>query len=169
MSEGWAADVAVHRPVRIELRMIECIEGFETKFERFAFGDFRRLTESDVKIIDARSVEEPPGRCSGRAQSIRGEERRVEKWKAVSRVAVDLQGSGMKIRQINTNGIDPVILYINQCVVAETSEGDRQACRKTSDAGYRPSLSQTVRRAEQFLKRQLVVVADDEIVFDIER
>jgi hypothetical protein len=40
--------------------MVEGVEGFETEFERLAFGKFCHLVESNVEIVDAWPVEEAP-------------------------------------------------------------------------------------------------------------
>jgi hypothetical protein len=40
--------------------MVKRVEGFETEFERLAFGKSCHLVESNVEIVDARPVEEVP-------------------------------------------------------------------------------------------------------------
>src|SRR3984893_5946885 len=75
----------------------------------------------------------------------------------------------MVVRQINTHAVNPVILYLNQRVVSETLKRNWQSGRKARHSRHRPALGQTVGFAEQLVKRQFVVVADDEVVFEVER
>ena len=59
MSESRAVDVPVHRAVRIILGVIECVERFEAKLERFAFSDFGDLVKGNIEVFDPGSVEKP--------------------------------------------------------------------------------------------------------------
>ena len=60
VSERRTINVSIHRTVRIELRMVERVKGFETEFERLAFREFGCLVHSEVEIVDARTVKEAP-------------------------------------------------------------------------------------------------------------
>src|ERR1700730_11346391 len=74
VSERRTANVSVHRAVRVELCVVERVEGFETELERLGFCKFCDFMESDVEIVNTRPVEEAPLGVPLCPQSIRSEQ-----------------------------------------------------------------------------------------------
>lgn len=72
------------------------------------------------------------------------------------------------IWQIDADAIDAVVLHLDESIVSEALKGDRQSRGVARYAGDRPTLSEAVPGAKQFVEREFVVVAEDEVVFQVE-
>src|SRR6202023_2684012 len=67
------------------------------------------------------------------------------------------------------DGVNAVVLNVNQCVITEAREGYRQTRCQASDAGDPPSVGQAVRFPGELGEGKFVVVADDKVVLAVER
>src|ERR1700682_2839362 len=124
--------------------------------------------EGHVVIVDTRPIEKPPWRCSRCAQRIWCKERCVEIRFPVARVMVDPKVSRSVVRQVDADGIDPIILHVYQGAVTVAGKRHGQSGCKPCYSGDRPTLRPTVRRPEKLVDGQLVIVADDKVVLDVE-
>ncbi len=162
--------VAIHGTCALELSMVEGVEGFEAEFHRGRFRESSHLVQSHIVVVDSRPIEETPRGSPKRAQRVRTEQRGVEGQRIFARIVIDIQWTQtwIVVRQIDADAVDPVVLDLDERIVSEALKGYRQSGRKAGHPGNRPALGQTVGHTEQLVKRQFVVVADDEVVLEVE-
>src|SRR5579872_1083762 len=150
---------------RDELRVVEHIEHFHSKFQIHAFRDGCVLMQSDVPIVDAGSVKESASRvsfCSDRG----GSERR---WVEEIMTAIDHISRIQNVNRANLIGsVDRKHDGASKCgteegVVIGFNQSDRKAGREICDSAEGPSVCQAFRSTEG-VERKHVIVANDEIM-----
>ena len=82
-------------------------------------------------------------------------------------VAIDLVAGAVVVRHVDARRIDAVVLHLHQVVVTEARKCHRNASSETSDSGQCPAAGKPI-RTPQTSDRKIVVVADDEVMFQIE-
>jgi hypothetical protein len=169
IAEGAAlvADVSVNRVAAIELCVIEDIEHLQAKLYRTAFREIDYLMERHVVVVDAGAVEVAAFGVTLRSESIWSEGEIVEEWLAVPWVAVDFVAGAVVIRHVDARRVHTVVLHLHQIVVTKARKRHRHSGSETSDSGQCPSAGELI-RTPQTSDWKIVVVADDEIMFQIE-
>ena len=126
--------------------------------------------QSHIVVVDPRAIEESPRGIPECPYRIRTEELDVKSEWVVSWIVVDIQRPERRIivGQIDTDAVDAVVLDLNQGIIPEALKGDWQAGRKARYSRNCPALRKAIGSTEQLFKRQLVVVTEDEVVFEIE-
>src|ERR1700685_2734457 len=122
--------------------------------------------ERPVIVVNARPIEHPAFGVAFCAEWVGRECGCVEVGPAVSRIVVQFVAAAVIIRHIDTDGIHAIVLYLHEIVVTRSGECNRNT---RSEAGYAresPAAGKTV-KMEQTLQGQIVVIADDEVMFNI--
>src|SRR5262249_31116640 len=139
---------------------------FRPDQERRPLGNLRQLVEPEVPVVKSGAVEESPARVADPSQGFRTKSALVE----------ILIGSSVRPRVawiLEHQPADEIGLVNARCsrerAVATLRDGDRESRGESGDAVHAPPLRQPPRRAAKHLaERNLVVVAEYEIVGDVE-
>ena len=166
-STALVADISVNRVAAIELRVVEDIEHLQTKLQRAHLGEVRHLVESHVEVVDAGAIEVAAFGVTLRSESIWGEGQIVEERLAVPWVAIDLVAGAVVVRHVDARRIHTIVLHLHQVVITEARKRHRHSGSETSDSGQCPAAGKPI-RTPQTSDRQVVVVADDKIMFQVE-
>src|SRR6266576_3489974 len=142
--------------------MIENIEEFCTKFQGGPFPDSSVFVKCKIPIVDSRSMEEAALCVSDAAQGFRREGRgieeqmlRISRVKEVNRLAVVIGHVGP------ATAAKRVVVVLGKC--------DWETGIETRDSRYCPAREQLALDAVgRPGERQIVAIADDKIVRDIE-
>src|ERR1700730_3636435 len=124
--------------------MVEGIEALEADLEAVRLGELCCLVNRHIEVVHAWAVKGPAASGTWSSRSIWAKQRSVQVWLAITGVAIELEGSGSGVRELDTDTVDAVVLNVHQAVVPKAGERDRQSSCKTSDAGDCPSLSQPI-------------------------
>src|SRR5207245_473476 len=78
LAEGAVSNFASHTTGNHELSVIKYVEKLRAEFKVHSFTDRGVLVQSQIPIIDSRSVKEPPLCVADGTQSFGGKRRRIE-------------------------------------------------------------------------------------------
>jgi hypothetical protein len=117
----------------------------------------------------SRAVEETAASGFGSAEHVSAEGRGVEIRFAVSWILIDVQRLTVLVGFVDAEIVDAVGLGAEQGIVAEVDQSHRKTRTQVRAAGKFPARRQPVGNAEKTREREQIVVADDEVVFDVER
>ena len=87
------SDVSVHGLRSEELGVVENVEAFEAKLQRFRFRQAHVLQEGHIVVVHSGAVEEAPLGGAGRAQGVFRERRGIEVRPPVARIGVEIEGT----------------------------------------------------------------------------
>ena len=168
--ERCAVDIAVDGVCSVELGVVKSVKSFEAEFERGRLLDARSLAQRHIVVVDSGSIENSAVCRAEGAERVRGEQCGVEGTRIVPWIVIDVEWAETRvvIRQIDADTVHAVVLDLHQRVIPETLKRTRQSRCEPGDSGYCPALSEAIRRPEQFFQRNLVVVAQHEIVLHVE-
>lgn|SRR6185503_5703038 len=161
--------IAIEIAVRvIELRMVEDVEELSTDLECLAFGNLGCLHQTDVKVVDPRSVKELAICISKAAQWTWTECLRVEEQviavgvHLVSWIVSDHLAYEIRFIRIRTPG--------QREIIGALADRDGESSGKTNDAGEVPSLRETLGRVrEGSVEWKHPSIAEHEIMSGVER
>ena len=74
--------------------MVERVERFRTKLDRFSLCDAQALLQGQVKVLDSGAVEVSALCVAELTENLLGEERRVERRTTIATIPIDLEWSG---------------------------------------------------------------------------
>ena len=170
LAEGGAVAVAVDRVRAVKLRVVEGVEGLEAEFQGGGFREPGEFAGGHIVIVDAGAVEEAARRVAKGAPGVGAKELTVEGQGIAARVMVDVQRAqtGIVVREIDADAVDAIVLDLHEGIVSEALKGHGQTGGVAGHAGNRPALGETIGKMEEFFDGQLIVVAEDEVVLQIE-
>src|SRR5580658_9022741 len=85
-----AADVAVNRLRPKKLRVVENVEGFQAKLQRFRFGQAQVLEKRHIEVFHSGPVEIAPRSVAWSAEGVVAEQRAIEIGLAVARIVIQI-------------------------------------------------------------------------------
>ena len=144
MSKGGTADIAVDGLGPEELCVVENVETFQPKLERFRFGQAHILEKSHIVVLQPRSVEKAPLGVARRTQSIFAELRGIEIRPSVARIVIQIESASQVVRLINAIIVDAVRFGPEQRIVAVVDERHGKSSAEMGDSGNFPSLRPAV-------------------------
>ena len=184
---GYLADAACNIAVGIlELNMIEGVEEFRTEFERDPLRDTGVLVKRKIPVVESWTMEEAALHLPGDAIDwhvaialavVQNAELRIEgSNRIVSPISFDLKEHVPGFTWIQKmDWPSGVVRHIRSTATAQRSiitfaEGDREARGEACDAGDGPATKQLARHTmTRFSERQVVFIAHDKVVRDVER
>jgi hypothetical protein len=161
------ADVPVNRVAAKELCVVQDVEHLQAKLQRTGLAESRHFVESHVEVVDAGAVEHSTFRITLRPQGIWREGCCVEERLAAPWIAMDLETGAIVVRHVDAGRIDAVVLHLYQIVITKARKRYRHTGSETSNSGQCPAAGQSI-RTPQASDRQVIVVADDKVMFQIE-
>ena len=120
-----------------------------------------------VEVVDAGAVEVAALGVALRSECIWTKCVRVEKQFTLARVAVDFVTRAVVLGHIDARSVDTIVLYLHQIVVALRRKRHRHSRGKAGNSGERPPAGKAT-GVKEMSDRHLIVVADNEVVFEVE-
>src|SRR5208283_1490028 len=103
-----AVDIPIDRLRSKKLRVVECIERFDSELQRLSFGQTEIFQQRQIEVVYSRPVEEsPPGR-SWSSQRILAELQCVEIGSAISGIMIKIKRASIVVWLINAIIVDAV-------------------------------------------------------------
>src|SRR6266849_6143018 len=171
-AEVTTVDVATRtRIIERELSVIEYIEKFRAKFQSHPFADPSVLVQGQVPVIKSRTMEEAPVRVACDADGFR------EKWgkRHTVRVQGDVEETiSLLARVEEVDGCAVIVRYVGAVAATERgivtfTEGKRETRSEACNSRKRPTGKQlSLHPAGGPGKRQLIAVAEDKVVSQVE-
>jgi hypothetical protein len=98
LAELSAGNVAVNGCRTKKLRVIEDVKGFQPELQRLRFRQMEELPQREIGVEHPGTVERAPRSIAWSSQRVEAEERSIEIGQPISRIPVELERAGRKIR-----------------------------------------------------------------------
>jgi len=162
-SEVRCGDTPLHI---LELGMIEDVEELCPELQTRGLCQLRTLQQGQVEIISSRTMEEAAAGISQLPQWLPAEQRSVEIWLPGAGIP-DVQRSRRVTRGVDVKNDGSGKRCAQEGTIVGLVDHNRQPGREACNTAHLPSIGQPFGPA-QLIKRQAVVVTDNEIVGCVE-